>query len=420
MNKREFLQAAGAVGIAAAAASDATPARAAVTPLTETAKPIAPAERETRIARAQELMRAAGIAALLVEAGSTLDYFTGVQWWRSERFTGAVIPADGELAIVTPHFEEPSVRESLAVGKDVRTWNEDEDPFARVAGILADRGVKSGRLAVEDTVRWFIADGVRQAAPNVDVVSGAGIVRGCRMHKTPAELALMQAANDVTLAAYRQVHGELERGMRPADIASLMTAATTAWGGTPEFSLVLLNEASAYPHGSEQPQSLREGSLVLMDCGCSVHGYQSDISRTFVYGEPTKKQRAVWNTVKQGQELALQAATVGAPAGQVDDVVRDYYERAGYGPGYCTPGLPHRLGHGIGMDVHEPVNFVHGEMTRLAPGMCFSNEPGLYIHGEFGVRLEDCLVITEDGPQLFTPLSPSIDAPFGSTQPGRS
>jgi Xaa-Pro dipeptidase len=420
MNKREFLQAAGAVGIAAAALSDAAPARAAATSLTDSAKPIEPAEREARIVRAQELMRAAGIAALLLEAGSTLDYFTGVKWWRSERFTGAVIPAEGELAIVTPHFEEPSVRESLAVGKDVRTWNEDEDPFARAAGILADRGVKSGRLAVEDTVRWFIADGMRRAAPNVELASGEGIVRGCRMHKTPAELALMQAANDVTLAAYRQVHGELERGMRPSDIASLMAAATTARGGAPEFSLVLLNAASAYPHGSEQPQTLKENSLVLMDCGCSVHGYQSDISRTWVYGEPTKKQRAVWETVKRGQELALETATVGTPAGNVDDVVRDYYERAGYGPGYCTPGLPHRLGHGIGMDVHEPVNFVQGEMTRLAPGMCFSNEPGLYIHGEFGVRLEDCLVITEDGPRLFTPLSPSIDQPFGPTTPART
>ncbi len=411
MNKREFLQAAGVLGIAAAA-SDAAPARAAATPLTENAMPIAPAERLARIDKAQELMRAAGVAALLVEAGSTLDYYTGVRWWRSERFTGAVIPAEGEPAIVTPHFEEPSVRESLASGGDVRTWNEDEDPFERVAEILADRGVKTGRLAIEETVRWFIADGMRRAAPGIELVSGAGIVRGCRMHKTPAELALLRAANDVTLAAYRQVHGELERGMRPADIESLMAAATVARGGTPEFALVLLNEASAYPHGSDQPQTLREDSLVLMDCGCSVHGYQSDISRTWVYGEPTKKQRDAWNTVKRGQELALETATVGTPAGTVDGIVRDYYERAGYGPGYCTPGLPHRLGHGIGMDVHEPVNFVQGETTRLAPGMCFSNEPGLYIPGEFGVRLEDCLVITEDGPQLFTPLSPSIDKPF--------
>ncbi len=410
MNKREFLQATGALGIGAAALGDVWPARAAAP---SAAEPITPAERSARIDKVQELMRAAGIAALLVEAGSTLDYFTGVRWWRSERFTGAVIPAESELAIVTPRFEESSIRESLAIGNDVRTWNEDEDPFELVAGILADRGVKSGRLAIEETVRWFIVEGIRRAAPGIELVAGAGIVRGCRMIKTPAELALMQAANDVTLAAYRQLHGELEPGMRPGDIASLMAAATSAHGGTPEFSLVLLNEASAYPHGSDQPQTLHEDSLVLMDCGCSVHGYQSDISRTWVYGEPTKKQRDVWNTVKRGQELALEAATVSTPAGRVDDVVRDYYERAGFGPGYCTPGLPHRLGHGIGMDGHEPVNFVQGERTPLAPGMCFSNEPGLYIPGEFGVRLEDCLVITDEEPRLFTALSPSIEKPFG-------
>lgn len=176
--------------------------------------------------------------------------------------------------------------------------------------------------------------------------------------------------------------------------------------------MVLLNDASAYPHGTDAPQSVRDSGVILMDCGCSVHDYQSDISRTWVYGEPTKKQRDVWNTVKRGQELALETAKPGTPAGRVDDVVRTYYESLGYGPGYRTPGLPHRLGHGIGMDVHEPVNFVHGEETPLAPGMCLSNEPGLYIYGEFGVRLEDCLYISEAGPQLFTSLSPSIDKPF--------
>jgi Xaa-Pro dipeptidase len=358
-------------------------------------------------------MRAVGIDALVIEAGSALVYFTGVRWWRSERFTGAVIPAEGEFAIITPYFEEPSIRESLAFGDDVRTWNEHENPFALVAGVLKDRGLKQGKIAVEETVRHFIVDGVQHAAPDFDVISGMAITRGCRMIKSAAEIALMQMANDVTMAAYRHVHANIDKGMLPADISAMMSDATRQLGGRPGFSMALLNEASAYPHGTKQPQTLQPGGIILMDCGCSVHDYQSDISRTWVFGEPNQKQRKVWNTVKRGQELALETATVGTPAGKVDDVVRAYYESEGYGPAYKTPGLPHRTGHGIGMDGHEPVNFVHGEQTQLAPGMCFSDEPGIYIFGEFGVRLEDCLYMTDDGPQLFSALSPSIDKPFG-------
>ena len=233
------------------------------------------------------------------------------------------------------------------------------------------------------------------------------------MYKSPAEIALMQTANDITLAAYAHVHSQVEAGMRPQDISKLMSDTTRQLGGNPKFSMVLLNEASAYPHGTSQPQVVSEGGIILMDCGCSVHDYQSDISRTWVYGEPSGKQRKVWATVKRGQELAMETAVNGTPAGRIDDVVRRYYESEGYGPGYKTPGLSHRLGHGIGMDGHEPVNFVHGETMPLAPGMCFSNEPGIYLFGEFGVRLEDCLYMTDKGPRLFTSLSPSIDNPFG-------
>jgi Xaa-Pro dipeptidase len=358
-------------------------------------------------------MRAADIDALLLEAGSALVYFTGIRWWRSERFTGAVIPREGAIGVVTPYFEEPSIRETLMVGDDVRTWHEHENPFERVAGILADRGLKAGRIGIEETVRYFIADGVRRAAPGFDIVPGAPVSRGCRMIKSPAELALMQRANDITLRAYRHVHAHLEAGMTPADIGELMNGATRALGGRPAFAIALLDEASAYPHGTRQAQVLRENSLILMDCGCEVHDYESDISRTWVFGEATAKQRKVWNTVHRGQELALETAKPGVPAGRVDETVRRFYESEGFGPGYRTPGLSHRLGHGIGMDGHEPVNFVQGEQTPLAPGMCFSNEPGIYIFGEFGVRLEDCLYMTEDGPRLFTALSPSIDAPFG-------
>jgi len=417
MNKRTFLKLSGALGVTAAitpvAARDESNSGDSLKIMTGDAQPISVDERKARVARAQHLMQQSGIDALLLESGSSLVYFLGVRWRRSERFTGAVIPAEGEIAIVTPYFEEPSIRESMSFGDDVRTWHEHENPFALVAGVLADRGLKSGRIAVEETVRHFIVDGVQQAARSFEMVSGKPVTRGCRMYKSSAELALMQTANDITLAAYSHVHGQIEQGMSPSDVGALMTQATRALGGNTNFSGVLLNEASAYPHGTDQPQVVKEGGIILMDCGCDVHDYESDISRTWVYGDPSRKQRDVWNTVKRGQELALETATIGTPAGKVDDVVRAYYESKGYGPGYQTPGLSHRLGHGIGMDGHEPVNFVHGENTPIAAGMCFSNEPGIYAFGEFGVRLEDCLYITADGPQLFTDLSPSIDNPFG-------
>ncbi len=414
MKKREFLKFSGAAGLVAATgnAPGARDSAGVLKNMTAGAVPVSVDERLVRVARAQKLMQQNGVAALLLEAGSALIYFTGIRWRRSERFTGAIIPVEGDIAVVTPYFEEPSVRESMTFGDDVRTWHEHENPFELTAGTLADRGIREGRIAVEETVRHFISDGVQKAAPNMEMVSGMPVTRGCRMFKSAAEIALMQAANDVTMAAYRYVHSQIDKDMLPSDITAMMNSATRELGGVPQFAGVLLNEASAYPHGTSQAQTLTERGIILMDCGCSVHDYESDISRTWVFGEPTRKQRDVWATVKRGQEMAMDAAIVGTPAGTVDDVVRAYYESKGFGPGYKTPGLSHRLGHGIGMDGHEPVNFVHGEETKLAPGMCFSNEPGIYIFGEFGVRLEDCLYITEDGPKLFSALSPSIDRPF--------
>jgi Xaa-Pro dipeptidase len=248
--------------------------------------------------------------------------------------------------------------------------------------------------------------------PRIDLRSAAAVVRGCRMIKSPAELALMQTAADITVAAFRYAHKRVEKGMVPADIDALIAKATRAMGGSYDGGLILLGEASAYPHGSGKPQVVREGEVVLMDCGCSVHGYQSDISRTFVFGEPAREQRKVWDQVHRGQEIAMAAARIGAPAGSVDDSVRRQYEAWGYGPRYKLPGTPHRTGHGIGMEGHEPVNLVHGETMPLAPGMCFSNEPGIYLPGQFGIRLEDCFHMTESGPRWFSVPPPSIDRPL--------
>jgi Xaa-Pro dipeptidase len=396
---------------AAAAHGGATAATAALTPMTGAAVPISSAERHARIAKVQTLMARRGAGALLIDTGSSLDYFTGIQWHSSERTTAAIIPARGEVIIVTPAFEEPSVRESLAIPAEVRAWNEDESPFLRIVQGLRDRGVHSGPVAVEPTMRFFIIDGVRNASKNYQIVSGDPLIRACRMIKSAAELGLMQTANDITLAALRHLHAHIERGMSAADLAAIMNGATTALGGSPEFALTLLNEASAYPHGSRQPQSVAEGSVILMDCGCTVHGYQSDISRTWVFGEANSRQRKVWDTVRRGQEIALETAKIGVPAGVLDDAVRKYYESEGWGPGYKLPGLSHRTGHGIGLDGHEPAYLVHGDATPLEAGMCFSDEPGIYIPGEFGMRLEDCWHMTDAGPKLFTGLAKSIDEP---------
>lgn len=413
MHRRHFLGTAALTGLAATLPVSALAADTAGLPnLAAKAVPIGKAERLARIAKAKELMAANDIGALLIEPGSSLIYFTGVRWNRSERLIAAILTREGEVAVVTPFFEEPSVRESLGIDAEVLTWNEDENPLAAVAGWLGKRGLAKGRIGVEETVRYFAVDGLEKAMPGATVVNGAPVVRGCRMHKSAAEIALMQIASDITIAAYRHTAPRIEAGMTPADIGAIMAAATVALGGRSEFELILLGEASAYPHGSGKPQAVREGEVVLMDCGATVHGYQSDISRSFVYGKASARQRQVWDQMRKGQDVAFAAAKLGTPAGAVDDAVRSYYAGLGWGPDYKLPGTSHRTGHGIGLDGHEPVNLVRGETTKLAPGMCFSNEPGIYIPGEFGIRLEDCFYITDSGPKWFSEPPPSIDRPF--------
>ena len=391
----------------------AAPADPSLRPMTGDVVPISPAERLARIAKAQRVMQRLGFGSILIEPGASLTYFTGVQWHRSERLTAALIPAEGEAVIVTPFFEEPSVRESLNIPAEVRTWPEDEDPLRLVAGALRDRKLAGRPVGIEETVRFFAVDGLQKALPHIAIRNAAPVVRPCRMIKSEHELALMQKATDITIAAYRYTWRRVERGMRPSDIGAIMNGATRALGGSPEFELVLLGEAAAYPHGSGKPQMVRDGEVVLMDCGCTVEGYQSDISRTFVFGEPNAEQRKVWDQVRRGQQIAFEAARIGVPAGSVDDAVRRQYEAWGYGPRYKLPGTSHRTGHGIGLDGHEPVNLVHGETTPLAPGMCFSDEPGIYIPGKFGIRLEDCFHMTASGPRWFSTPPLSIDRPFG-------
>ena len=417
MDKRTFLRLA-----SLSAASVALPTSVlAATPSSKTAMPnvamdVAPisvSERRERLKKAQKLMARHDMAAIVLEPGPAMDYFTGIQWWRSERLVSVVIPREGEIAVVCPFFEEPSIRESMTIGDDVRLWQEHESPFALVVEVLKDRGITKGKIGFENSVRYFILDGVMSQATNMTHVSAEPVTRGCRMFKTPSELALMHKASEITLRAYEYVFSQLELGMSQQDVKALMNKTQAALGGGRPWSMALFNEASAYPHGTKQQQTITPGSLILMDSGCNVHGYQSDISRTLVFGEANKKQRKVWNTARHGQTVAMNAAKLGVPTGKVDDAVRQYYDSQGYGRDYALPGLSHRTGHGIGMEGHESVNFVRGETTPLQKGMCLSNEPGIYIPGEFGVRIEDCIYMTDTGPRWFTSPPDSIDEPLG-------
>ena len=386
---------------------------AAETPSIPIPPPISSAERVRRLRRAQELIRRNGLGAVLVESGPSLDYYTGIEWWRSERLTGVVIPATGDPIIVTPFFEQPTIKEMLTVPAEIRTWQEDEEPLRLVADFLRQRQVSGAPIGFEETNRFFLKDRLQAQLPKARIVSANPVVRAQRMIKSPAELALMQAAADIMAAALRYAGERTREGMTPADIDAMIAAAHSKMGSAYDGGLILIGEASAYPHGSKQEHVVRRGDIVLLDCTCTLHGYQADISRTFVLGEPTAEQRKVWDQVHRGQQIAMAAAKLGAPAGSVDDAVRRTYESWGYGPRYKLPGTSHRTGHGIGMEVHEPVNLVHGETTRLAPGMCFSNEPGIYLPGKFGVRMEDCFHMTASGPKFFTQPPPSIDRPFG-------
>jgi len=423
MNKRAFLKASGA-SIAALSVSSAALASSntrseskndTLKNITKNVSAITSAERENRIKKAQALMQQMNISALIIEPGAAMDYFSGIQWWRSERLTALVIPREGKVGIVCPFFEEPSIQESLAINGDIRVWQEHESPFERIKQILSDRGINllKGQIGFENSVRYFVQNGVMSLLSNLEHVSAEPVTRGCRIIKSHHELQLMHKANEVTLLAYAEVYSKLEVGMTGSQVKSLMSKAQSTLGGKGVWNMALIDQASAFPHGSKKKHIIKEGSIVLMDCGCNVHGYQSDISRTFVVGEPSKRQRDVWQTVRMGQKIAFEQAQLNTAAGLVDDAVRKHYQAEGFGPGYKLPGLSHRTGHGIGMEGHESVNFVHGEQEKLKAGMCFSNEPGIYIPGEFGVRLEDCIYMTDKGAQWFTVPPDSLDSPIG-------
>jgi Xaa-Pro dipeptidase len=383
----------------------------ALAPLPNPAPPISDEERRARVAKAQRLMTDQGIGAIVLEGGTSMSYFVGMRWGLSERPFLLIIPAKGELAYISPAFEEQRAREVIKFSKDVRLWDEDDDPLALVAGILKDRGVSTAKVGVEERVRFFIAAGLQKAAPATQIVLATPVTAGCRMIKSPAEIACLQYANNITLAAFKAGLATMREGMTQGELGGNITAAYRQMGAGGAIA-VSFGEYSAFPHGSIEPQRLKDGDIVQIDDGVSWEGYQSDITRTTVFGKPTARQTEVWNLEKKAQSAAFAAARIGATCESVDAAARKVITDAGFGPGYKVPGLPHRTGHGIGMDGHEWTNFVKGNQTTLEPGMCFSDEPMIAIYGEFGIRLEDCLYMTMAGPKFFTEPSPAIDQPF--------
>jgi len=383
-------------------------------PMTDDVVPITVEERKQRIVKAQQLMDQHKIDAIFLEGTVSCTYFTGMRWGQSERTFGIVIPAKGSITYICPKFEEDRAMELInpVFGNEVRCWEEHESPYAVIFGTIKDKGVKHKRIGMEERVRFFIADGVKKLATGFEVVDATPITAGCRMYKTKAEIALMQKANDVTIEAYKAAFATIRPGMSQTELSNNISAAFRKLGYNGGAS-VQVGKYSALPHGSIVPQTILEGDVVMIDGGTSCEGYASDITRTIVVGKPTQRQTDVWNLEQQAQNAAFDAIKIGAACEVVDAAARAVIENHGFNKGYKLPGLPHRTGHGIGMEGHEWTNFVKGNKTPISVGMCFSDEPTISIPGEFGIRLEDCLYIGENGPQFFSKLSPSIEQPFG-------
>ena len=384
----------------------------ALKPMTDGIVPITADERRARIAKAQKLMAEQKIDAIFMEGTASSFYFADMRWGQSERTFGLVIPAKGDLAYVCPKFEEDRARELIKFGTEVRTWEEDESPYRIIAGIVKDRGVQHRRIGMEERVRFFIADGVRKEATGFEIVDATPVTAGCRIYKSKTEIALMQRANDVTIEAYRAAFKTMRAGMTQGELSSNISAAFRALGFTGSAS-VQVGKWSALPHGSITPQRIQEGDVVMVDGGTSCEGYASDITRTTVFGKASQRQIDVWNKEFEAQTAAFKAMKLGATCESVDAAARAVIVKAGFGPEYKVPGLPHRTGHGIGLEGHEWTNFVKGNKTPLAPGMCFSDEPMIAIPGEFGIRLEDCVYFDDTGAHFFTKQSIAIDQPFG-------
>ncbi len=384
-----------------------------LTPMTSAAQPIGPAELTSRIDKAQRLMRDQGVHALYLDTSTNLAYFTGIGLKLTERLHGAIIPAEGDIAYLSPAFEAPKTRTMLRVGDDIRVWEEHEDPTALVIETVRSKGYDTGTIAIDPATPFYTVDGMRKAGNRYGFSNAQSITAACRQVKSAAEIALMQIANDITLEVHKAAARALAAGMETTHVKAFLEEAHRRLGAVPSGGAVQFGEATAYPHGVPYSQTLADGDMVLIDTGCFVHGYRSDITRSYVFGEPTTRQREIWVLEQRAQRAGFDAAQIGAPCEAVDAAARGVIAAGGFGPDYATPGLPHRTGHGIGLDVHEEAFMVRGNREKLVLGMCFSVEPTICIYGEFGIRLEDIAYMTENGPRWFTSPCYSVDDPFG-------
>lgn len=391
---------------------------ASLTDMREGVSPIALPEYQARMQRACALMREQNIAALYLNAGSSLLYFTGTAWYASERLVGAILTADGVLKYIAPVFEIGTLSEYQQIKAEVIGWEEDENPYQLLLATLGNLGVAAdARVGLDESCAFFIVDALQQLAPSMQFINAAAVTATCRRQKSAAEIAIMQRAMDMTLTVHQAVAQILKPGISTLEVEAFINEAHRRVGASGSyFCIVLFGEATAYPHGVKDPQYLQSGDMVLIDTGCRLHHYVSDITRSYVFGGPTERQKAIWNLEKQAQAAAFAAAQPGVACGAVDDAARDVLTAAGLGPDYRLPGLPHRTGHGIGLDIHEWPYLVRGNALPLAEGMCFSNEPMICIPGEFGVRLEDHFYMTQTGPRWFTEPAFSITDPFGWQQ----
>lgn len=383
--------------------------------MTKGTHPISQNEYRERIEKAQSLMKAQGLEAIYINAGTNLYYYTGTRWYASERMVGAIIPASGEVEYIAPAFEVDTLEGFMVIEGKVNTWQEDESPYALFGDVLKNMGIDSGKVGIDESAAFFIFDGVRLAHSQFDYVNAKPVTAACRMIKSDTELSLLQRAKDMTLEVHKAAARILREGITVGEVEAFINDAHKAVGAPAGsyFCIVLFGEDSAYPHGVKSPKALELNDTVLIDTGCQLQGYNSDITRTFVFGKPSARQRELWQHEQDAQLAAFEAAKIGATCASVDRAARDVLEAAGFGPGYDVPGLPHRTGHGVGLDIHEWPYLVLNDQTPLAAGMCFSNEPMLCVPGEFGVRHEDHFYMTNEGPVWFTKPAHSIDDPFG-------
>jgi Xaa-Pro dipeptidase len=366
-------------------------------------------ERRARIGKLCAEMDKDGVGAVLIGPTASLRYFTGVAWHPSERFTGALIRADGTVEYIAPGFERDKVAAVIGIEGDIFTWEEEESPYR----LIADRLGNTARMAVDESVALFTWLGLRSVLDDARLFGGGSIINRLRRTKSQAEISLMQVAKDITLEVQRLAWKSLAAGMRASEVETFIDRQHRALGGSGNtFCIVSFGEDTSLPHGGESDRVLAEGDVVLIDTGTSVDGYNSDITRSYVFGAPSADYRRVWDAEKRAQAAAFEAARAGAPCESVDAAARTSMMGEGFGPDYRLPGLPHRTGHGIGLEVHEAPNLVRGDRTPLQAGMCFSNEPMIVVPGRFGIRLEDHFYMDEHGARWFTEPSFSLDEPF--------